>query len=114
MWIETAEATAVDEIIFTVQPSGLIITVSPVTKEQYAATGRREKSDVMEMNEERKLSFKAAQHPWAQGLSLSQILMFGCCGDEAVGLGYRYIDNLLTGHFLIRSLLEADILCTQE
>lgn len=39
--------------------------------------------------------------------------MFGCHGGEAVGLGYRYIDNLLTGHFLIRSLLDTDTLCTQ-
>ena len=40
-----------DEIIFTVQPAGLIITVSPATKEQYAATRTSEKSDVMWMKE---------------------------------------------------------------
>lgn len=55
---------------------------------------------------------EASQRHWAQGLS--RILMFGCHGGEAVGLGYHYIDNLLTGHFLIRSLLDADTLCTQR
>lgn len=40
---------------------------------------------------------------------VSYISKFGCHGGEAVGLGYT--DNQLTGHFLIRSLLDADILC---
>lgn len=34
--------------------------------------------------------------------------MLGCHGGEAVGIGYRYIDDLLSGHFLIRSLLDTD------
>lgn len=42
------------EIIFTVQPPGLIITLSPVTKEQYRATGRSEKPDVTWMKERKK------------------------------------------------------------
>lgn len=40
---------------------------------------------------------------------VSCISKFGCHGGEAVGLGYT--DNQLTGHVLIRSLLDAGILC---
>ncbi len=41
--METAEAKAVSEIIFSAQCSGFIITVSAVTKEQYTETERSEK-----------------------------------------------------------------------
>lgn len=65
--METAEAKTVHEIIFIVQSSGLIITISPVTKEQYTATGRSEKSAVAWIKNKKKRRMKCFFFPaaWA-------------------------------------------------
>lgn len=107
---------SVDVNVFTVEPSGFILSVSPVTSLVTicnSTTRRNVRCDEMEMKGKNSSVLVKSWHPqvtmkqWLTAQTVrqgvSENFMFSCHGGKAVNHGLCYTDNILSEYFLIRN-----------